>query len=210
MSYACIKRYLDVLGAACLLVVTLPLWALILIALALLQGRPFFYRQLRVGLHRRPFYLLKFRTMTDGTPRRRLDRPVVKDPDDPRVTPLGGLLRRSSLDELPQLLNILHGEMSLVGPRPLPKDDLDRPEWLTAGTPEECARRQEWLDRRHEVPPGLTGLWQITSNAAEDFENWLTCDLAYVASRSLALDLRILLRTPGAMLRGRDKVARSS
>ena len=133
------------------------------------------------------------------------DRPVAKSPADDRVTPLGGVLRRFGIDELPQLLNVLRGEMSLVGPRPLPVKDLRQPEWLDTVDVAERQRREDWLERRHSVPPGLTGLWQITPHPAADFDNWIACDLAYVEKRSLALDLCILLLTPFAVLRGRKR-----
>lgn len=203
MTYEHAKRGMDFLGALVLLVVSLPCWVLTTVTLLLVQGRPLFYRQLRVGRHGQPFFMLKFRTMRDGAPRRLPDRPVTKDPRDPRVTPFGGLLRRFALDELPQLINVLRGEMSLVGPRPLPKEDLDHPGWLANLTEEERARRLAWCAQRQQAPPGLTGLWQITPNAAEDFDNWIASDMAYLAVRSLPRDLLILLQTPWAVLRGR-------
>ena len=204
MTYAQLKRGMDLCGAVLLLLISLPAWLLLLCALLCCQGPPLFYRQLRVGRHGQPFTMLKFRTMVDGVPRRLADRPVSKDPADPRVTPLGGVLRRLALDELPQLINVLRGEMSLVGPRPLPKDDLDHPGWLATVTADERARRLTWLERRHQVRPGLTGRWQITPNAAEDFDNWIICDLAYVEAPSFLRDIGILCRTPWAVLRGRD------
>jgi len=203
MSYAIWKRALDVTIAALLLLLTLPLWALVACLLLLTQGAPVLFRQRRMGMAGRPFTLLKFRTMRDGEPPRLPDRPVVKSPHDVRVTPVGGLLRRLSIDELPQLLNVLHGEMSMVGPRPLPVDDLERSDWLQQVSAEERARRLAWAHRRQEALPGLTGLWQITANDARDFENWVCCDLAYVEQRCLWLDLRILWQTPWAVLRGR-------
>jgi lipopolysaccharide/colanic/teichoic acid biosynthesis glycosyltransferase len=131
------------------------------------------------------------------------DRPVAKQPGDPRVTPAGLLLRRLAIDELPQLINVLKGEMSLVGPRPLPVEDLEQPDWLEQVPEDERNRRRHWATRRHDVLPGLTGLWQVTANDPADFENWITCDLAYVDRRSLTLDLWIVLKTPWAVVRGR-------
>ena len=208
MHYACWKRALDVTAAAVLLAATLPLWAVIACLLLVTQGAPVLFRQRRVGLRGRPFILLKFRTMCDGPPPRLPDLPVVKSAADPRVTPIGQALRRLGLDELPQLLNILRGEMSLVGPRPLPVEDLEHPGWLEQVSPEERARRLTWATRRHEVLPGLTGPWQITGNDACDFENWIACDLAYVEQRNALLDLRILLLTPWAVVRGRRAPSR--
>ncbi len=208
MSYDQGKRGLDLPGALLLLLVSAPLWLLTLCALALGQGSPLFYRQWRVGRHGRPFLLLKFRTMSDDAPRGLPElpaRPVRKDPRDPRVTPLGSILRRLKIDELPQLLNILRGEMSLVGPRPLPVDDLEQSGWLNTMDEEMRARCRLWRERREQLLPGLTGTWQISQNAEEDFENWISCDLAYADTRSLLTDLYILLCTPGAILRGRTR-----
>ncbi len=204
MGYACWKRTGDLLGATLLLLFFLPLMALLSVALCLLQGWPILYRQPRVGRQGRLFHLWKFRTMRHGHPRRLPDLPVGKHPEDPRVTPLGRLLRRFSLDELPQFVNILRGEMSLVGPRPLPVDDLEHPSWLAIVDETERARRLHWLARRHDALPGLTGQWQITPNPADDFENWIACDLDYVEHPALLADLRILARTPAAILRGRQ------
>ncbi|MHB9130887.1 MAG: sugar transferase [Armatimonadota bacterium] len=201
--YAAWKRGFDFAGATILLVAMLPVWLLTVIILLIVQGRPIFYRQSRVGLHGQAFLLLKFRTMRDGDPPKLPDVPVVKHPRDPRVTPFGHLLRRLSIDELPQLLNILHGEMSLVGPRPLPVDDLEHPGWLEKVNAGERTRRLAWLECRHQVIPGLTGLWQVSANPAEDFENWMTRDLAYVERQSFGLDLLILCKTPWAIFRGR-------
>jgi lipopolysaccharide/colanic/teichoic acid biosynthesis glycosyltransferase len=128
---------------------------------------------------------------------------VAKFPDDRRVTPLGRFLRRFAIDELPQLLQVLHGEMSMVGPRPLPLDDLQQPGWLDGIDNAERLRRLEWARCRHYVPPGLTGRWQISRAPEADFENWMLCDLAYLARHSLLGDLAIVLRTPAAILRGR-------
>jgi lipopolysaccharide/colanic/teichoic acid biosynthesis glycosyltransferase len=118
-----------------------------------------------------------------------MDGPVFKAPDDPRVTGLGRWLRRSSLDELPQLVNVLRGDMSLVGPRP--------------PLPDEVARYQPWQRRRLAMKPGLTCLWQVSGRSGLDFATWMELDLAYIDSWSLWLDLRILAQTVPAVLRGR-------
>lgn len=202
--YTCWKRGLDLIIATIFLVATLPLWVVIACALWLLQGPYIFFSQQRAGHHGKPFTMLKFRTMRDGDPPRLPDRPVAKDPADPRVTPIGRMLRRFKLDELPQFLNVLRGEMSLVGPRPLPIDDLQQSGWLKHVDDRERARRLDWYERRHQVLPGVTGLWQISANPEEDFDNWMICDLAYVARCSLPLDGVILCKTARAILRGRD------
>ena len=203
--YHCAKRILDILVAAGLLVATLPLLLLTAVALWLTEGSPVIFRQQRIGRYERPFTLFKFRTMREGSPPHLPDRPVGKHHDDPRITPFGGILRRSRIDELPQLWNVLRGDMSLVGPRPLPEEDLHRREWLTEVSDEERARRQEWHVRRHQVLPGLSGAWQITNNAEEDFDNWIHADLHYVEHRSFWYDVLIIIRTPFALLRGRQK-----
>lgn len=203
--YGSTKRATDALLAAGLLALTLPLWGLAALALLLAQGRPVFYRQARLGAGGRPFMLLKFRTMRGGAPPRLPDLPVAKRAGDPRVTPVGRLLRRLAIDELPQLLNVLRGDMALVGPRPLPADDLAQQGWLAGVDAAERARRLDWAARRHTVAPGLTGLWQISPHPEADFDNWITADLTYVERRSPWLDLRILLATPWAVLRGRRR-----
>lgn len=205
MSYAIWKRAFDLCGATLLLVGTLPLWAVIACVLLITQGPPVLFRHRRVGLQGALFSLLKFRTMRDGPPLRLSDRPVAKAEPDPRATPVGQVLRRFALDELPQVLNVLRGEMSLVGPRPLPEEDLAQPGWLADLPEAERARRLAWAGRRQTVLPGVTGLWQITRNDEADFENWIVSDLAYVERHSLALDALIVLYTPWAVLRGRDR-----
>jgi len=203
VGYAGWKRVLDCVGAVGLLVVTLPVSLCVLVLLAITQGMPIWFCQRRVGRHGRPFTMWKFRTMTAGSHTRLPALPVASVRQDPRVTPVGHWLRRYGLDELPQFLNILRGEMSLVGPRPLPEDDLAHPGWLEQVDEAERVRRSAWFTRRHQVPPGLTGLWQISRQPEEDFENWIACDLAYVERCGFGLDLQILLQTPSALLRGR-------
>ncbi len=155
-----------------LVLVTLPLWggAMLLIALLLCTQRPIFFRQVRPGLHGAPFTLIKFRTMRPGT-----------EPDAERITPLGRWLRASSLDELPELLNVLRGEMALVGPRPLLM------EYLREYTPAE--------HHRHDVRPGITGWAQIHGRNAITRTEKIRYDLDYIAKRSTLLDLRILVQT---------------
>ncbi|MBP1619565.1 MAG: Undecaprenyl-phosphate galactosephosphotransferase [Acidobacteria bacterium] len=191
-----VKRVFDVVVAALGLVVLLPLWLLIAVAIRLSSAGPVLFRQVRCGLRGRRFVLLKFRTMVEDADQRRaevdhlnvMDGPVFKAPDDPRVTGLGRWLRRSSLDELPQLVNILRGDMSLVGPRP--------------PLPDEVVRYQPWQRRRLAMKPGLTCLWQVSGRSALDFATWMELDLAYIDSWSLWLDLKILARTVPAVLRG--------
>jgi lipopolysaccharide/colanic/teichoic acid biosynthesis glycosyltransferase len=170
-----LKRAFDVaVSAVALLVFALPMAALA-VAIRLTMGSPVLFRQVRPGLGGEPFTILKFRTMRDGD-----------EPDAERITRLGRFLRETSLDELPELLNVLRGDMSLVGPRPLLVAYLDR------YTPEQA--------RRHEVRPGLTGLAQVSGRNATTWEQRFALDVEYVDTRSLALDLRIIGRTVRAVL----------
>ena len=195
-------RVLDVVGALGVLLVLAPLLLLIALWVRLDSPGPVLFRQCRVGLDRRPFTLYKFRTMRLGGEDDALHRLIeaelcgedttcdgsTKLADDPRITRSGRLLRRTSLDELPQLLNVLRGEMSLVGPRPcLP--------WEAELFPPQFADR-------FTVRPGLTGLWQVTGRSTVGTLDMLRMDVAYVRSRGLRLDLWILLVTIPSLLRG--------
>ena len=191
------KRALDVAVASAALLVAAPLMALIAAAIRLDSAGPVFYAQERIGLHRHRFRLWKFRTMAADADlrqaeleaRNEADGPLFKIRDDPRVTRVGRWLRRSSLDELPQLWNVLRGEMSLVGPRPLPVRDVDR-------------FAEPWLMRRFSAPPGLTGLWQVHGRSDARFDDFVAMDLQYVDGWTLGMDLRILAATVPAVLRG--------
>jgi lipopolysaccharide/colanic/teichoic acid biosynthesis glycosyltransferase len=187
------KRALDVAVAALGLLVLLPLMLVVALVLCATSPGPPLFRQRRTGRHGREFSMWKFRTMVAGAERLRpalladsRDADWLDLPHDPRVTPFGRLLRRTSLDELPQLANVLLGTMSLVGPRPLPL--------------EEQARVPEWAAIRAEVRPGITGLWQVQGRASVSFAEMLRLDCDYVRDPSLATDLRILARTIPAVL----------
>jgi exopolysaccharide biosynthesis polyprenyl glycosylphosphotransferase len=192
-----VKHALDLLVAALLAAVLSPLMLLVALAILVRMGQPVLFAQERAGLNGRRFRMLKFRTMVRGAEERRddflgrneMDGPVFKLADDPRVTPLGRMLRRLSLDELPQLLNVVAGDMSLVGPRPLP---------VREQTEIRGASR-----RRLSMKPGITGLWQVSGRNDLGFEDWMRLDLLYVDTWSLGLDLRILLRTLPAVLLSR-------
>lgn len=180
-----------------MLLAALPLLAVLALAIRLDSPGPAFFCQERIGYRGRRFRLLKLRTMVSDAELRlpalrrahRSAGPVFKLRDDPRVTRVGRWLRRWSLDELPQLLNVLRGEMSLVGPRPLPPDQID------AGDPR--------FRRRTDALPGLTGLWQVTGRAMHvDYDRWLALDCRYVEEWTPALDMRILALTPRAVLKG--------
>lgn len=176
------RRPLDVLLAGVAAVVAAPVVAIVAILVRWRLGRPVLFRHERAGLGRAPFTLLKFRTMTDE---RDPDGNLLPDAD--RVTPFGRGLRSSSLDELPELWNVLRGDMALVGPRPLPTSYLGR------YTPAE--------GRRHDVRPGITGWAQVNGRNAAGWDERLALDVWYVENRSLGLDVKILLRTVRAVLR---------
>jgi exopolysaccharide biosynthesis polyprenyl glycosylphosphotransferase len=191
---------MDFVGALLLLVllIVIPVIPLIALAIKLTSPGPVFFRQQRSGLNGSPFTLYKFRTMVTNAEQfkheleamNEMSGPVFKVTNDPRVTPMGRFLRKYSLDELPQLYNVLRTEMSLVGPRPLPVDEVKRFENL--------AHR-----RRLSVKPGLTCLWQISGrNQISDFRDWVRLDLEYIDNWSLWLDLKILVRTIPAVLIG--------
>ena len=193
-----IKQLMDFFGALLLLISLSWLFALLALLIKITSPGPVFFKQQRSGLNGAPFTLYKFRTMVTNAEQSKheleamneMRGPVFKVTGDPRVTRIGKWLRYYSLDELPQLFNILRGEMSLVGPRPLPVDEVKRFNDL--------AHR-----RRLSVKPGLTCLWQISGrNQIKDFKDWVRLDLEYIDNWSLRLDLEILLRTIPVVLRG--------
>ena len=191
------KRTLDVALSSLILLLALPIVCCVAVAIRLTTGGSILFRQTRCGLNGRRFTLYKFRTMTEDAEERlaelqhlnEMDGPVFKVRDDPRVTPVGRVLRKFSLDELPQLWNVLRGDMSLVGPRP--------------PIPEEVARYERWQRRRLSMKPGLTCLWQVNGRNELDFGSWMELDLEYIDSWSLSLDLKILLKTIPVVLSGR-------
>lgn len=205
--YPALKRGIDLGGAGLALIITSPLLLAIAVAVKLDSRGPVLFRQRRVGLKERRFTMLKFRTMihdNDDTIHRDYYRKLVQGEaesrksadgeevfllDDPRVTNAGRFLRRTSLDELPNLINVLRGDMSLVGPRP--------------PIEYEVAYYDERAKRRLEVKPGMTGLAQIGGRGSLSFEQVIACDLDYIDRRSISLDLRILARTIPAVLRRR-------
>jgi exopolysaccharide biosynthesis polyprenyl glycosylphosphotransferase len=196
-----LKRGFDVIAALLGMLVLSPLLATMAVAIKLTSPGPVLFAQERYGLNRRIFRMYKFRTMVANAEALQASvehlneaaGPVFKIRDDPRVTPLGSLLRRTSLDELPQLLNVVKGDMSLVGPRPLPLRDVRH---FSHGA----------LMRRFSVRPGLTGLWQVSGRSDLGFEDWIRLDLQYIDCWSIGLDLRILLRTLPAVVRGTGAV----
>jgi exopolysaccharide biosynthesis polyprenyl glycosylphosphotransferase len=193
-----VKKGIDLVGALLLLVVLAIPLALVAFLVKLTSPGPVFFCQLRSGLNGAPFTIYKFRTMVTNAEQikheleamNEMRGPVFKITKDPRITPIGGWLRKFSVDELPQLLNVVKGEMSLVGPRPLPVDEVRRISDL--------AHR-----RRLSVKPGLTCLWQVSGrNQILDFKDWVRLDLEYIDNWSLWLDFKILLRTLPAVFGG--------
>ena len=189
-----LKRTFDVIGATVLLVLLSPLLLAIVIAVRVSSRGPVVFRSIRRGIGQRPFRCLKFRTMHTDAEEHQADLEELNEAtgalfkirEDPRLTPVGRLLRRFSLDELPQLVNVLRGEMSLVGPRPLPQRDYDMLE--------------DWHRKRYLVLPGITGLWQVSGRSELDFDDLVHLDFIYLEHWSLALDLTILLKTIPAVL----------
>ena len=188
------KRCVDILGALLALTATAPLLAFMAVLVKLESRGPVLYHSTRLGRGGRPFTFFKLRSMVDGAERQRdqlthlneCDGPVFKISNDPRITRVGRFARTTSIDEIPQFLNVLRGEMSLVGPRP--------------PIPEEVARYEPWQIQRLDVRPGLTCLWQISGRSYLGFDEWMRLDLDYIKRRSLRLDVEILLRTIPAVL----------
>jgi exopolysaccharide biosynthesis polyprenyl glycosylphosphotransferase len=195
------KRAIDLIGAVVGLIALSPVLILAALAVKLTSPGPVLFVQPRYGLNRRRFNMLKFRTMVDGADKLQAQLehlnehsgPTFKIKDDPRMTAVGRWLRRTSIDELPQLLNVCWGDMSLVGPRPLPERDVHR---FTDAA----------LMRRFSVRPGLTCLWQVHGRSEVDFDQWIALDLEYIDQWSLGLDMSILAKTVPVVLRGRGAV----
>ncbi|MEA2315837.1 MAG: hypothetical protein QOD44_26 [Solirubrobacteraceae bacterium] len=189
-----VKRTFDLVGAAVLLVALSPLLAACALAVKASSRGPILYRSIRPGIGGVPFACFKFRTMYRDADERQADLESLNEAsgalfkirDDPRMTPIGTLMRRYSIDELPQLLNVILGQMSLVGPRPLPQRDYDRLE--------------DWHKKRYLVLPGITGLWQVSGRADLDFDDLVRLDFLYLERWSVFLDLSILLKTVPAVI----------
>ena len=191
------KRAMDICISLLVLGLSVPAMLVIALAIKIAGGGTILYRQTRCGLHGRKFTLLKFRTMVENADQQlgqlthlnEMQGPVFKMKEDPRITPVGRMLRRLSLDELPQLWNVLKGDMSLVGPRP--------------PVPQEVSLYERWQRRRLSMRPGLTCLWQIRGRNDIDFDRWMQLDLEYIDNWSPMLDIQILAKTIPAVLSGR-------
>ena len=195
-----VRRVMDVVLSVVIGVLTIPLMIATVLVIKVTSPGPVLFAQRRSGLHGRPFIMYKFRSMIDDAEQRRvelesineMDGPVFKSSLDPRITPAGKLLRRFSVDELPQLYNVLKGDMSLVGPRP--------------PLPQEVERYKRWQRRRLSMKPGMTCLWQISGRNQVGFEEWMRLDLKYIDNWSLLLDLKILIKTIPVVLLGRGAI----
>ncbi len=192
-----LKRAIDIIGSVIGLILCLPVFLVVAILIKCTSEGPVFFKQERYGLSKRTFFIYKFRTMVVNAEAAQAalehmnenDGPVFKIFKDPRITKVGAFLRKTSIDELPQLLNVLKGEMSFVGPRPLNLRDVGRFE-------------EAWLMRRFSVKPGLTCLWQISGRSNISFDRWIALDLQYIDNWSLRMDLKILAMTVPVVLRG--------
>lgn len=192
-----IKRMLDITVATSALLLFSPILVIAAIAVKITSHGPVFFLQERIGLNKRRFKIFKFRSMVPNAEKmmavlekhNEVSGPVFKIRNDPRITSIGKLLRRSSIDELPQLLNVLKGDMSLVGPRPLPVRDYE-------------GFNEDWQRRRFSVKPGITCLWQVHGRSGISFDQWMLLDLQYMDEWSLWLDLKILAKTVPAVFRG--------
>jgi exopolysaccharide biosynthesis polyprenyl glycosylphosphotransferase len=191
-----VKRAVDVIGAALGLTLGAPFLGIVAAAIRLDSPGPAIFRQTRVGVNGRTFEMYKFRSMYEGAEEQleeirdlnEVAGPIFKMKDDPRVTGVGRILRRASLDELPQLWNVLRGDMSLVGPRP--------------PLPSEVGQYMEWHKKRLEVRPGVTGLWQVSGRSLVSFDEQCLLDIYYIENWSLWLDFKILMRTLPEVLFG--------
>jgi lipopolysaccharide/colanic/teichoic acid biosynthesis glycosyltransferase len=196
-AYRCAKRTVDILGSALALLMLLPLMLAVAVAVRLESRGPIFFWQYRLGEHGIPFRFYKFRSMVVEAPqlREQLDEtnevsgPVFKMRRDPRLTRVGRLIRRASIDELPQLWHVLTGRMTLVGPRP--------------PIPEEVEHYEPWQRERLAAKPGLTCIWQVSGRSNIPFERWVELDIKYVRTRHFWLDMKLLWLTIPAILTGR-------
>lgn len=194
LGYAVSKRAFDLIVGSFILLLSVPVIPLVALMIRLDSKGPVFYRQDRVGKGGRTFKFYKFRSMRADSDRLRADLeannelagPVFKMKNDPRVTAVGQFLRRSSLDELPQIFNVLKGDMSVVGPRP--------------ALPGEVAKYETWHRRRLEVKPGITCLWQVAGRSHVSFDEWMRLDLEYMSRRGLRADVDIFLKTIPAVI----------
>ena len=191
--YEAIKRLIDIICSFVGILVLSPLFIIIAIIIKFTSKGPVFFSQKRVGRNGKEFDMYKFRSMVVNAEelkeklaaQNEMSGPMFKMKDDPRVTKVGKFIRKTSLDELPQLWNVLKGDMSLVGPRP--------------SLPKEVAQFDEWMYKRLEVKPGLTCYWQVSGRNNIDFEDWMKLDIRYVDERNLWIDIKLIFKTVGVL-----------
>ncbi|MBD7916450.1 sugar transferase [Clostridium sp. Sa3CUN1] len=189
LLYSISKRIIDILGAVVGLIILSPILIIVSILIKLESKGPIIFSQKRVGLNGKEFNMYKFRSMVVNAEelkeklaeKNEMSGPMFKIKDDPRITKVGKFIRKTSIDEIPQLFNVLMGEMSLVGPRP--------------SLPNEVREFEPWMLKRLDVKPGLTCYWQVMGRNNIDFENWMKLDLQYVEDRSFLLDLKLIFKT---------------
>lgn len=187
--YEVIKRIIDIVASFTGLIVLSPLMLVVSILIKLESKGEVIFKQKRVGLNGKEFYMYKFRSMVINAEelkeqlesQNEMSGPMFKIKDDPRITKVGKFIRKTSIDELPQLINVIKGDMSLVGPRP--------------SLPKEVKKFEQWMMERLEVKPGLTCIWQISGRNNIDFEDWMKLDIKYVRERSLVLDFKLIFKT---------------
>ena len=191
--YEVIKRLIDIVFSFIGVIVLSPLFIIIAIIIKITSKGPVFFSQKRVGRDGKEFKMYKFRSMVVNAEelkeklaaQNEMSGPMFKMKDDPRVTKVGKFIRKTSIDELPQLWNVLKGDMSLVGPRP--------------SLPKEVAQFEDWMNKRLEVKPGLTCYWQVSGRNNIDFKDWMKLDIKYVAERSTWIDIKLIFKTVGVL-----------
>ena len=187
--YEVTKRIIDIVGSFTGLILLSPLILIVSMLIKLESKGEVIFKQKRVGLNGKEFYMYKFRSMVINAEelkeqlesQNEMSGPMFKIKDDPRITKVGKFIRKTSIDELPQLINVIKGDMSLVGPRP--------------SLPKEVEKFEQWMMERLEVKPGLTCIWQISGRNNIDFEDWMKLDIKYVRERSFKLDMKLILKT---------------
>lgn len=196
--YEFVKRIIDILLSVLAIIVLSPIFLIVAIAIKLDSSGPVVYSQTRVGKNEKHFKMFKFRSMVinaedmlkDLKPMNEMDGPMFKIKEDPRITKIGRFIRKTSIDELPQLINILRGEMSIVGPRP--------------SLPSEVEEFEPWMMERFVVKPGLTCFWQVSGRNNIPFRKWMELDIKYVKERNLWLDMKLVLKTVKVVFNGDD------
>lgn len=198
--YEIIKRSIDVVGASMGLIILSPILIIVAIIIKIESRGPIIFSQIRVGLNGKEFKMYKFRSMVENAEelkrglesKNEMSGPMFKIKDDPRITRIGKFIRKTSIDELPQLINVIKGEMSLVGPRP--------------SLPNEVEKFESWMHERLTVKPGLTCYWQVSGRNNIDFENWMKLDVKYVKERNIFIDIKLIFRTAIMLLGDKNAV----